>query len=102
MALVGDRLDAAKSVVPLILAVAAEPDEAGRLAATFSARGRLAHIRPILLPEVIRESIPCAVMLAPGRLVRHAGGMSDEAAVTRFIEACGDKRLRQWFNGWPA
>jgi hypothetical protein len=101
MTLIDAKLQAAKSEVPVILAVAAEPDEARRLAAASESAGLL-HLPPGRLPEEIRGSIPCAVMLAPGRRVRHAGGMSNAAAVGSFIEACGDKRIRQWFNGLPA
>jgi hypothetical protein len=101
MTLVGSRLDAAECEVPLILAVTGERDEARRLAATCSVRCRLAHVPSDELPEEIRRSVPCAVVLTKGRLVRHAGSMRDEAAVTSFIEACGDMRLRQWFNGLP-
>lgn len=102
MALLDGQLDVAKSGVPVILVVAAEQDEAQRLAAAAPGQTQLVHIRPSRLPRELSESIPCAVMLAPGRRVRHAGSMSDSAAVTRFIEACGDKRVRQWFNRRPA
>ena len=102
MALIDGQLDGAKSKVPVILAVAGEHDEAQRLAVAAPGQTQLVHILPGRLPRELRESIPCAVMLAPGQRVRHAGGMSDSAAVTRFIEACGDARVRQWFNSLPA
>jgi hypothetical protein len=101
MTLIDDELDPTKSEVPVILAVVGEHDEARRLAAASRQCG-LVHILASQLPREIRDSIPCAVMLAPGRRVRHAGGMSDTATVARFIEACGDRRIRQWFNGLPA
>jgi hypothetical protein len=102
MALIDDQLDVAKSGVPVILAVAGELGEAQRLAAAAPGRTQLVHVLPSRLPRELRESIPCAVMMAPGRRIRHAGSMSDSAAVTRFIEACGDTRVRRWFNRLPA
>jgi hypothetical protein len=101
MTLIDDKLDLAKSAVPVVLAVVGDPAEARRLAATSGQRA-LAHVQADRLPAEIIDSIPCAVMLASGRRVRHAGGMSNAAAVARFAEACGDKRTRQWFNGLPA
>lgn len=102
MALINGRLDVATSEVPVVLAVAGEPAEAQRMSVAADGRAQLVHIRPSQLPRELRESIPCAVMLAPGQRVRHAGSMSDTAAVTRFIEACGDKGVRRWFNSLPA
>lgn len=99
MGLIDDRLDAMKSEIGVTVAVAGEHDEARRLAVSAPGRYQLVHIPHSRLPSELRESVPCAVMLAPGRRVRHAGGMSDDAAVARFIEACGDSRVRQWFNG---
>ncbi|HEY2579057.1 MAG TPA: hypothetical protein VGI74_22340 [Streptosporangiaceae bacterium] len=101
-AMIDGQLDVAKSEVPVILAVVAEQDEARRLAVAAPGQAQRVHVLPSRLPSELRTSIPCAVMLAPGRRVRHAGSMSDDSAMTRFIEACGDKRVRQWFNSLPA
>jgi hypothetical protein len=101
MTLIEDELDTAKSEVPVILAMVGEPDEVQRLAAA-SGQCRRVHVLASRLPGEIRGAIPCGIMLAPGWRVRHAGGMSDAPAVARFVEACGDKRIRQWFNGLPA
>jgi hypothetical protein len=102
MSLIGGQLDVARSGVPVILAVAGGLGEAQRLAVAAPVRTQLVHVLPSRLPREIRESIPCAVMMAPGQRIRHAGSMSDSAAVTRFIEACGDPRVRRWFNRLPA
>ncbi len=101
MTLIDDKLDVARSAVPVILAVVGDPAEARRLAAT-SGPHELVRVQAGWLPAEVLDSIPCAVMLASGQRVRHAGGMSNRAAVARFAEACGDKRTRQWFNGLPA
>jgi hypothetical protein len=98
MTLIDGRLDAMKSEVPMTVAVVGEHGEAQRLANSALGRSQLVHVRPGRLPRELRGFIPCAVTLAPGRRVRHAGAMGDDAAVARFIEACGDKRVRQWFN----
>lgn len=101
MTLLDDKLDVANSAVPVILAIVGDPAEARRLAATSGQR-ELMHVQADRLPAEILNSIPCAVMLASGRRVRHAGALSNGAAVASFAEACGDKRTRQWFNGLPA
>lgn len=96
-----DELDPAKSEVPVTLAVAGEHPEAQRLVIASVGQAHLLQVLPSQLPAELREFIPCAVMLTPDWRVRHAGSMSDDTAVTRFIEACGDKRIRQWFNNLP-
>lgn len=101
LGLASDWPDAAESEVPVVLTVAGEPAEAARLAAEAPVRFDLSYVHPADLPAGLIDSIPCAVMLTPERRVRHAGPVGDSATMIRFIEACGDRRVRRWFSAQP-
>lgn len=93
-----DLLDTRTPDFQVIFIITDDGRSAARFLDRFPVNARALIVDSSRLWRGLSDAIPFVITLTPGGTVAHAGVVDSEAALARFIEACGLERIRIWFS----